>query len=352
VRHLGGPNLNVDHVEFSGRFRVDAAALPGGGAAGAAGVTVGPQQLRINQRISQAAIRRLNVLVARLDGTPPPASREGGSGGAARVTVSARQLLINQRISQAAVRRANTLAGRREGILPSPTPEGSRSESARLTVSARQLLINQRISQAAVRRANALGERIPAIPFPPPGPTSQELDDVIGTLPDGARSIMRVSTIRHRGALGDGRHLPGRAVPASGGRMRTPWHRGRCGDLAGRSDIGGDGAVLVAAAEVHDGAPTARAIAWSRPPVCHAAHAAEIDGGIEEHLAAHARGSRRRAVAQAREHAGIVLASARRWPRTRAGLPALARAIETLLELHPEADALRGLAVRLPLPGA
>jgi hypothetical protein len=56
-----------------------------------------------------------------------------------------------------------------------------------------------------------------------------------------------------------------------------------------------------------------------------------------------------RCVAEAREHAGI--SGARRRPRTRAALPALARAVETLLRVHPEADALSGLTVRLPSPG-
>ena len=59
----------------------------------------------------------------------------------------------------------------------------------------------------------------------------------------------------------------------------------------------------------------------------------------------------RRYAAEAREHAGLVLASARRWPRTRAGLPALAEAIAALLGAHPAPDALRGLTVRLPSPG-
>jgi hypothetical protein len=62
--------------------------------------------------------------------------------------VSAAQLRINQRIAQAAVRRANALAGR-----PSPPRTSS---PGRVTLSPGQLLINQRISQAAVRRANAL----------------------------------------------------------------------------------------------------------------------------------------------------------------------------------------------------
>ncbi|MDX6553828.1 MAG: hypothetical protein QOD86_23 [Miltoncostaeaceae bacterium] len=115
-----------------------------------------------------------------------------------RFTLSARQLLINQRISQAAVRRANavqakldrTLSGEdiRSGALG---PEvfggdittsgvftgveskpfdpvrklrlsGRRGEgdAAGVKLEARQLLISQRISQAAVRRANGLTRRM------------------------------------------------------------------------------------------------------------------------------------------------------------------------------------------------
>jgi hypothetical protein len=102
-------------------------------------------QLLINQRISQAAVRRVNALAARLDagltggdlvdgavtgaklgrnlvvtaapaGAPVPASRTilggKGGGGGGKVTVSVKQLQINQRISQAAVRRVNELADR------------------------------------------------------------------------------------------------------------------------------------------------------------------------------------------------------------------------------------------------
>ena len=116
-------------------------------------IPLSPRQLLINQRISQAAVRRLNHIQKRLDDgltredlrpgglgpeafgagvelavppggaaapppalkrapqSPPPSSR-GGSG-AAGVRLNAAQLLINQRISQAAVRRGNGLTARR-----------------------------------------------------------------------------------------------------------------------------------------------------------------------------------------------------------------------------------------------
>jgi hypothetical protein len=199
----------VDHPAGSSRLVLRLAACRP--SASGTGVSLTAAQLRINQRISQAAIRRLNVLTARVDLLPPPEPNEGGAGGS--VSVSERQLLINQRIAQAAVRRANTLAGRLEGRQPPLTPEGARSGSENVTVSARQLLINQRIAQAAVRRANALAERIPAIPFPLPGRLSPEWDEVIGDL-RGDKNVARIDTIRRRGTLGDGSPLAiGDSIP-------------------------------------------------------------------------------------------------------------------------------------------
>ena len=189
-------------------------------------VKVTPRQLLINQRISQAAVRRLNAVRAWLDAGLTGGDICGGSIGAAdlmpaivteevangnelpvasprpvtpaqpprrgrapRLRLSPRQLLINQRVSQAAVRRANALEARlqqgltggdiRPGAIgqghlqsnlgiraagASARPAASRTILAkpgrgrpgRVRVEASQLRINQRISQAAVRRANAL----------------------------------------------------------------------------------------------------------------------------------------------------------------------------------------------------
>ena len=115
-----------------------------------------------------------------------------------RFTLSARQLLINQRISQAAVRRANavqakldrTLSGediRTGGLGPEVfgpgittagvftgaeakpfdpprklrlSPRRGEGDPSGVKLEARQLLISQRISQAAVRRANGLTRRL------------------------------------------------------------------------------------------------------------------------------------------------------------------------------------------------
>lgn len=122
----------------------------------AARVELSARQLRINQRIAQAAMRRVNAVLARL-GEPVPAPRRARSGG--RIELTPGQLLINQRISQAAVRRARhaqiLLEGHRQAT--GRREPGARAGSVRLT--AAQLLINQRISQAALRRADALMER-------------------------------------------------------------------------------------------------------------------------------------------------------------------------------------------------
>lgn len=124
----------------------------------AARVTLSARQLLINQRISQAAVRRVNALRARLGGPPAPPPR--GSPGTVRFSVA--QMRINQRISQTAVRRVNAisaqLAGRRR------TAERRADVAAapvRITLSAAQLRINQRISQAALRRVNALLAALP-----------------------------------------------------------------------------------------------------------------------------------------------------------------------------------------------
>jgi hypothetical protein len=186
------------------------------------------QQLLINQRISQAAVRRSNAVQERLVGKfrsddlcggaftaqhfhtgikvgtgstheldpASPRPIETGrrtsepAGGSSGVRLSAEQLLINQRISQAAVRRSNallkrlqdgltggdivngaitagklaaglriTVAGKSPNVLPPSKTiiaPASRNPGARVTLSVAQLRINQRIAQAAVRRSNAL----------------------------------------------------------------------------------------------------------------------------------------------------------------------------------------------------
>ena len=192
--------------------------------------TLTAQQLLINQRIGQAAIRRLNAVEARLDGglaardlcgyaigptqlgpgitsapsavslapgapaDPAPINDPGRSGQGDPVSLTAQQLLINQRIYQAAIRRAQGIENRlgagltggdvqngqvtqgklynRLQILSrTPTPEPAPSTTVipprqgqgnpgGVTLSTTQLQINQRIAQAGVRDANALIRRL------------------------------------------------------------------------------------------------------------------------------------------------------------------------------------------------
>ena len=191
---------------------------------------VTPAQLLVNQRISQAALRRIDAISRWLDaGLVTGDLRDGGLGredfsadvaltgsGAAigngvasprpvrpaappkarpsRLRVTPGQMLVNQRISQAAVRRANALERRIDGgltggdirggavvatklapglLVTSAQPRGSgpaasrtvvarvaRRAGGRVELGAGQVLVNQRISQAAVRRANTLIDQI------------------------------------------------------------------------------------------------------------------------------------------------------------------------------------------------
>ena len=160
-------------------------------------------QLRINQRIAQAALSRVDALTARVDGVPAPEPPAAGK--PRHVRVSAAQLLINQRISQAALRRSNALAGRLEGVLPgdASSPSGDTVE-----LSARQLLIGQRIAQAALRRVDELETRIPAVVnVPPPAPRDRFLDHVVGVLETAGQAAMTITQVTRRGLLSEGAPL-------------------------------------------------------------------------------------------------------------------------------------------------
>ncbi|WP_217914911.1 lysyl oxidase family protein [Miltoncostaea marina] len=155
--------------------------------------TAGTVTVRATSRDDPSAAAEVAIRVTTPQVQAPAPIGRGGGGG---VTRSARQLLINQRISQAAVRRASgverwlaagvaarDLAG--GGITartlgpgirtaPRPTPAATtaadprpvavaaprRARGARVTLSGRQLLINQRVSQAAIRRLNGLRARL------------------------------------------------------------------------------------------------------------------------------------------------------------------------------------------------
>ena len=113
--------------------------------------TLSVTQLRINQRISQAAIRRLNAVEARPNGglTMPRPERLLGRAAPAGARHHQR---TGGRIPGSA------LAGR-PGQDRRPRTDGAGDP---LTLSAAQLLINQRIDQAAIRRATGIGNRLDA----------------------------------------------------------------------------------------------------------------------------------------------------------------------------------------------
>jgi hypothetical protein len=141
-------------VSLSGR---DTRALVGPGAPGATppaggGSTAGrppaltAAQLLINQRISQAALRRANAIRAML--------ASGLTGGNfADGTITAAQLAPGLSVTRA-------VAGGEVPATPLTIPEAPRKSAARVSLTPAQLLVNQRISQAAVRRLNALAERL------------------------------------------------------------------------------------------------------------------------------------------------------------------------------------------------
>lgn len=111
-------------------------------------VTLTARQLRINQRIGQAAIRRLNAIETWLASGVENRDLCGGS-------IGAEDLADGISIGADA---PSTLAG------PSPRPlvvaPAASKPAAKIVVSKTQLLINQRIYQAAVRRARALDARL------------------------------------------------------------------------------------------------------------------------------------------------------------------------------------------------
>jgi hypothetical protein len=122
--------------------KLEVAPASGGGGGN---VALSAGQLLINQRISQAAVRRVNALAARLDGGLTGGDLVDGAIGRGKLLNG---LVIATATNAAPVARSQTVLGERQG------------EGGTVTVSVRQLQINQRISQAAVRRVNALADRL------------------------------------------------------------------------------------------------------------------------------------------------------------------------------------------------
>ena len=113
--------------------------------------TLTVQQLRINQRISQAAIRRLNAVEARLNGGLQARDLCGYSVGPAQ---------LGPGITTAPA--AASLAPAAPADPAAIVDPGRSGPGDPLTLSAAQLLINQRIDQAAIRRATGITNRLQA----------------------------------------------------------------------------------------------------------------------------------------------------------------------------------------------
>ena len=124
------------------------------------GLAVTASQLRVNDRISRAALLRAERILARLDGEDEPQATT-----APPVTLSAAQLQRTQRIGQSAIRRTAALEARLDGRTPEAAPP---SGTGRVTLTPRQILINQRIAQAAIRRLNLIEGRLRPPPEPVP----------------------------------------------------------------------------------------------------------------------------------------------------------------------------------------
>jgi hypothetical protein len=111
------------------------------------------EQLLINQRISQAAVRRVNAVQKWLNDGLVTNDLCGGaflqSSFGPGITVTATSAARPEALQAARPRSVTTVRGRTGG-------------AAGVKLEAAQLLISQRISQAAVRRANALTERLDA----------------------------------------------------------------------------------------------------------------------------------------------------------------------------------------------
>jgi hypothetical protein len=121
-------------------------APAGGGSTAGRPPALTAAQLLINQRISQAALRRANAIRAML-----AAGLTGGN--FADGTITAAQLAPGLSVARA-------VAGGEVPATPLTIPAAPAKRAARVALTPAQLLVNQRISQAAVRRLNALAERL------------------------------------------------------------------------------------------------------------------------------------------------------------------------------------------------
>ena len=108
--------------------------------------TLSVQQLRINQRIASAALRRANALVARLDAGLSGGDIRLGAVSADRIGATIAAIRADATAPPAPTRTAIAPAADKDGVV--------------FTLSAAQLGINQRIGQAAIRRLNDVRSRL------------------------------------------------------------------------------------------------------------------------------------------------------------------------------------------------
>ena len=108
--------------------------------------TLSVEQLRINQRIASAALRRANALVARLDAGLSGGDIRAGAVSANRIGATIGTIRADATAPPAPTRTVIAPAADKSGVV--------------FTLSAAQLRINQRIGQAAIRRLNEVRGRL------------------------------------------------------------------------------------------------------------------------------------------------------------------------------------------------
>lgn len=116
-------------------------------------IRVSRSQLRINQRISQAAILRMKAIEARLAGRPVPSTKPAAKN--VRFALTRSQLAINQKIAETSLDRANALVAKLE---KRPAPPAVKPK--RLPLSVAGMRTNQRTLQDAVVRVNAIDQAL------------------------------------------------------------------------------------------------------------------------------------------------------------------------------------------------
>lgn len=108
--------------------------------------TLSVDQLRINQRIASAALRRANALSARLDAGLSGGDIRAGAVSADRIGATIAAIRVSSVAPPAPTRTVIAPAAEKTGVV--------------FSLSAAQLRINQRIGQAAIRRLNAVRGRL------------------------------------------------------------------------------------------------------------------------------------------------------------------------------------------------